>query len=656
MAKAKSCLGVDLGGQSVKIAEMAIDRGGLRVVRLLQAPVPLGPEAQQAERYSALASAVRDLMKTNKVATKNAVFSIPGQTVFIKRQLLPRATPSHLQNIVQIEARQQIPFPLDRMTLEYQVFDTDDPRQVEVLLGAMKRETNQEYMRLFRSTGLRVSGISISSLALFNGQELSNFNVNEYLDSGGKKKKEKAAKKKKAEKKKGKKGQEPEVAAEDEAAAAVAESGEEESLDEDFGEELDVEAGGEFEEIRAYVNVGARATDLAICRGGGGVGFVRSIPIGGNQVTQGILKQCECESFLQAETLKIERCAVQSAAFEFEADASQYDADACEVATKVCDRIVAELRRSLDYYISQPDGQAVDSIVLSGGAAKLAFLPGYIEERLGLPVEVAQSLGNPDVKTPSQYDESFDFSPFRVAIGLACQGLGISPVKIDFLPADVRGARDLSAQSLELVLLGGMLAGMVFFGSRVGSKTLGFWSTEIRRYDTMIQKHSPAKRKIEQLERERTSVKNKLSSLGAALDRRDFWIRVLAAVRSVKPPGVHITGVLCTVDPMEPWTGKLTMECEVAEDQKLAIANFKRRLTGLRPYGQGGNTVALRLKDVQAVESKYSKKKVQQFRIDMPVQEQGGEPIVRVLPTEEVQQEAQRSRRGRAPQGEGMIY
>jgi hypothetical protein len=45
MAGVKRCLGIDLGSHAVKIAEMAVDRGGVRVVRMVSAPIPVGPEA-----------------------------------------------------------------------------------------------------------------------------------------------------------------------------------------------------------------------------------------------------------------------------------------------------------------------------------------------------------------------------------------------------------------------------------------------------------------------------------------------------------------------------------------------------------------------------------------------------------------------------------
>ena len=63
----------------------------------------------------------------------------------------------------------------------------------------------------------------------------------------------------------------------------------------DMPEDLALAPSGEFEEICAYVNIGARSTDLAIGKSGEprGVGFVRSIPLGGNHMTQAVFRACE---------------------------------------------------------------------------------------------------------------------------------------------------------------------------------------------------------------------------------------------------------------------------------------------------------------------------------------------------------------------------
>ena len=185
MAGLKRCIGIDLGSYSVKIAEMAMDKGGLRVIRMVSAPLPVGPDALETERSSVMISTVRSLIKTNKISTKKAVFSMPGHTIFQRRLRLPRAPGPRLKQIIQFEARQVIPFPLEKTALRYQIFDTEEEREVEVLLVAMKKETNEAFMRMIRRMGLRPVGIGVSTLSLFNGQELHRFNMSDWLASGG---------------------------------------------------------------------------------------------------------------------------------------------------------------------------------------------------------------------------------------------------------------------------------------------------------------------------------------------------------------------------------------------------------------------------------------------------------------------------------------
>lgn len=584
MAGIKRCIGVDLGGQSVKMVEMAVDKGGLRIVRMLTAPVPVGPDALETERANALVLTVRNMIKQNRITTKHAVFCMPGQTVFVRRLRLPKVPGPRLAQIVQFEARQVIPFPLEKTMMQYQVFDTGEPREVEVLLVAMKKETNDDFMRLIRRMGLRPVDISISTLALFNGQELRRLNVDEWLAASrsggglmgllgkkagaeGKAKPKKKAKK--ADKKTGK-GQLVVVASEEEAALV------EEELT--TGDDLQIGADTGFEEVRAYVNIGARATDMAICKGGGArnVGFTRTIPIGGDHVTLAILKQCGCETFTQAEEIKCHRTAVRSAQFEMEADPAAYDERACQAATTVCDRIIAELRRSIDYYISQPDGVAVDLVVLSGGGAHLAYLQGYIEERLSVTAEISKSLGQEKVKVPSQFMEPFDFSSYKIAIGLASQGLGMSPIDVDFLPADIRIMRDFGSQYAEMAVLAAMIGAMVFFGSQIGGSVAPTYRQDIAALEgrnPLLKTQFDAYQKAQ---KEHAKVADKLAALRPVFAPRDFWLRLLARIQDEKPPEVLLTAIYCQPNYSEPY--QATVQVKGEAEQRGSVVKFVNNL------------------------------------------------------------------------------
>jgi Tfp pilus assembly PilM family ATPase len=637
-------LGVDLGAHTVRIAEMAIDRGGMRAVRLVSDVLPIGPGATPEERSAALVGAVRGLIKTHKIATRNAVFSIPGQTVFVRPSVhVPKAPGPRLHQIIQFEARQLIPFPLDKTIMEYQVFETASEQEVEVLLVAMKKETNQEFMRTIRRMGLRAIALNVSSLALFNGQEIYRFDLQEWQESnrkagtilgiplalggGAGTKKSPKPKKKRAAKKAG----EGVPKVDDEAAAAVPdESGDAAEMRDLLGERFAAGGATAFGEVRGYVNVGARSTDLAIAKAEGGrcVGFTRSVPLGGAHVTNAILKECGCETFLQAERIKLEKTAVLSGGFEFEADKSRYDARACRVATLVCDRIIAELRRSLDYFISQPDGAAVDSLVLSGGGAQLAYLPGYIEERLGVQVTTPQELGNDQIKCPSQYTDGFDFSPYRIAIGLATQGLGISPIRVNFLPAEIRGMQNLGSQYGEMALLAAMIGAMTFFSAEIATSSVSRYRREIDRHQSEIAQAKPIQERKSKADVERKAIAEKLDPLARQILPRDYWLEFLTLIQLVKPPEVLITEVRCQPEYWDPTRTVVWIKAE--SEQQGAITQFVRGLKETKDRVIDANIVSAAEQNEQS--PFWDGKTVARFSVRVDVQRPDKKPLTRLAP------------------------
>ncbi|MBI5154770.1 pilus assembly protein PilM, partial [Candidatus Poribacteria bacterium] len=153
MATLKRCLGVDLGSNTVKVAEVAIEKSGVRILRAVAAETNIEPGASPEERRTAVTKVLREILRKNKITTKKAVFALPGQKVFIRRFRLPETTPDRLERIVRFEAHQQIPFPLDKTDLQWQFFPIPEEKEVEVLLVAVRHEEVSEFMAVVDKTG-----------------------------------------------------------------------------------------------------------------------------------------------------------------------------------------------------------------------------------------------------------------------------------------------------------------------------------------------------------------------------------------------------------------------------------------------------------------------------------------------------------------------
>lgn len=434
MARANHCLGIDIGSQTIRIAEAQISGGKVQIRNLIEARIEADPAAQ-ADRYGAIAAQINQLIKTHGLKARKAVFCVPGQMAVVRTVKPPPTTPDKLERVMQILAREQIPFPLDKVNLEYQVFEGRDETELEGLLVALRKDHVEGFMKLVRRTGLSPLAISVSSLALHNFHEV-NRAPKDFADRV-RRKKAKAAKKKKGEA--------------------------------DDAPEQDDLGGLDLEQIPCEVNLGATVMDLVIPKIAKAqiVGFPRSVPRGGNLVDQAIRQRLNLATVEQAQQLKETKTAVLSSEFELSADATQFDMNACQAATAAVDQLAGEIRRSIEFFIAQPDGVAADTLVLSGGLTNLPYLESYLEEKLGMPVERA-SIKNEDVVVDDE--NAPKVAAFVIPIGLAFQGLGLAQVNVDFLPQDIKNVRAFAENRIQLAAAVGLLGLVVWSGLGAGNK------------------------------------------------------------------------------------------------------------------------------------------------------------------------------------------
>jgi Tfp pilus assembly PilM family ATPase len=516
---------------------------------------------------------LRDLLRENKIGTRQAAFALPGHAVFVRRVRLPRTSEERLQRIIRFEARQQIPFPLEQTLLQYQVTSTEVPDEVEVLLVAIKRDIVDNYMHLIRRLGLRPIRLGVSSFALFNfhmfdaGIKPEVFTLDELPAAKVEPVPvEKPEAKPAAEKPAkagflksflgGKKKKPPQKAAPAKAPAP----------EESTGREL--VPVGPPEEVKAFVNIGASTMDLAIGRTGGSrvLGFARSIPVAGNQLTRIIQERCGIESFAEAERIKREQTQVTLGGAPPPAD--RYNEQACRAAMPVVDRMVSEIRRSLDFYISQPDGMAVDRLVISGGQVGLPNLASYVEERLGITVEIAREIHNGSCR--SNVGPGVETTNFLVSIGLALHALGEGCITVDFLPEQMKGWIEFKRKNIQLAVQAGVLAGMLFVASQLGTRMEGLWRDKAREMQLTADGTARLKDELDKAEGHFQRVNLMILLIDRAsgapksfgLDR-DYFFKVLSLIQSVRPADVFFGDIN-----MGP-NGELTVD-GYAEQQKSA--------------------------------------------------------------------------------------
>ncbi len=166
-------------------------------------------------------------------------------------------------------------------------------------------------------------------------------------------------------------------------------------------------------ETTAMVNIGASITSISVIVEGVTV-FTRSIPIGGNLYTEEIQRHFNI-SFKEAEDAKLGK-----------GGEGTDTAELTTVMEEVSSSMALEAKRTIDFFLGGAPGMIVNKIFLCGGGARVEGLQDLLQEKIAIPVEVANPF-NAINYNPKNFDEAFlaDKAPyFGVGVGLAMRRLG----------------------------------------------------------------------------------------------------------------------------------------------------------------------------------------------------------------------------------------
>jgi Tfp pilus assembly PilM family ATPase len=548
MPQFKQCLGVDLGVNSVKIVELAMEKDRVRVVRAASAPTGVQGNMPPEEVRAAIVLTTKELIKKGRFGTRKAVFSLSGSKMFVKRFRLPVASEERMARMIQYEARNQVPIPLEKAYLQYQVRELPGESEVEILLAAVRTDELRDQMGLLLRCGLTPIGLGVSTLALYNGNRFLSLGGAErvaFFESRNPKKAKKSAKA-------AAKG--PAPAADNDATITLENEGEQSFA---------------YEEVRGYLNIGAASADLAIGRvvhgpqGGGTVAFTRTMTQRcGDEMTRAVMKACAVESFLDAERIKTSAAQIMSFNFDFE-EGGSVNQEASNAVTEVAESLVIDIRRTLDFFITQPDGMAIDSLVVSGGQGLLPGFDAFLEEKLSVPVTIAQNA--PEDPTIVWPESAGPIAPYVIALGLGLQGLELVSVKVDFLPEERKIIRDFPYRVTAIML--GFVLLTTGIASQAGKDYANKFRAAVAANTNVIESNQKASQEFLDAQAQHDEAAKEFTAVAKLFGQRDFWVNFLAQLAEIKPPDILLTDVQFEHD------GRVTIEG--FSQQQVAAAYFR---------------------------------------------------------------------------------
>lgn len=125
--------------------------------------------------HGAVVEGIKTALRELKIHEKEVAISLSGHSVIIKKVQLPTTTAEELEESIQWEVEQYIPFDIKDVKIDFQVIGPlkDDPSKMDVLLVAAKTDLINDYMSAVKDAGLVPRIVDIDSLAAGNAFELT---------------------------------------------------------------------------------------------------------------------------------------------------------------------------------------------------------------------------------------------------------------------------------------------------------------------------------------------------------------------------------------------------------------------------------------------------------------------------------------------------
>ncbi len=170
MADGKNLVGVDIGASSIKVVQLKASRKSISVVRYGYAPLP--PQTIIDGHIMSSGAVTESLLKIftdNKIQTRDVAVGVYGQSVIVRKITVPMMTPEELEEQINWEAEQHIPFDIKVMSIDYEVLrKRPEAGQMDLLLVAAKKDEINDYAAILREAKLKPLIVDINAFTIQN--------------------------------------------------------------------------------------------------------------------------------------------------------------------------------------------------------------------------------------------------------------------------------------------------------------------------------------------------------------------------------------------------------------------------------------------------------------------------------------------------------
>ncbi|HPJ16481.1 MAG TPA: type II secretion system protein GspL, partial [Spirochaetota bacterium] len=117
-------------------------------------------------KKSDISGAIKSLCARNAISSSRIVAALPSEKVIIKTISLPFTDERKIAEIIPIEAEENIPIDIDKITLVHQIL-SKSKEGCNVIIAACRTDYLEEFKNSFSNAGLNISAVYLEYNALF---------------------------------------------------------------------------------------------------------------------------------------------------------------------------------------------------------------------------------------------------------------------------------------------------------------------------------------------------------------------------------------------------------------------------------------------------------------------------------------------------------
>jgi len=167
----KTLWGLDIGSGAVKLIGLRTGgkKGALELISAKNVELD-----RKLSHEDAVFKVLHQVLTDKSIKTGILSTSVAGQSVFVRHITLPRVPDRKMAQIIKYEAQQQVPFPIDDVSWDYQVFSQGDSPEVDVILIAVKKDIVEKLLINITRNKLEVDYVDSTPFALYNAVDSVN--------------------------------------------------------------------------------------------------------------------------------------------------------------------------------------------------------------------------------------------------------------------------------------------------------------------------------------------------------------------------------------------------------------------------------------------------------------------------------------------------